>query len=68
MILCKCDGVKCRKICNGLRDLFKWFVMQENILGGFKCKKIGDSNSTICVWSTTENTVNLRVSENSKEN
>jgi len=68
MILCKCDGAKCRKICNGLRDPFKWLVMQKNILGGFKCKKIGDSNSTICVWSTIENTVNLRVSENSKEN
>jgi len=35
--------------------------MQENILDGFKCKKIGDSNSTICVWSTVENTVNLKV-------
>jgi len=42
--------------------------MQKNILGGFKCKKIGDNNSTICVWSTVENTVDLRVLENSKEN
>jgi len=42
-------GIKCRKTCNGLRDPFKWLVMQKNILGGFKCKKIGDSNSTTCV-------------------
>jgi len=40
----------------------------KNTLDGFECKKIGDSNSTICVWSTVENTVNLRVSENRKEN
>jgi len=32
-----------------LETLFKWFVMQENILDDFKCEKIGDSNSTICV-------------------
>jgi len=50
-----------QEICNGLRDPFKWHVMQENALDGFKCNKIGDSNNTICVWSTVENTVNLRV-------
>jgi len=24
-------GIKCRKICNGLRDLFKWLVMQKTL-------------------------------------
>ena len=36
------------EICNGLRDPFKWLVMQENTLEGFKCKKIGDNNSKMC--------------------
>jgi len=29
--------------------------MQENTLDGFKCKKIGDNNSKMCVCSTVEN-------------
>ena len=49
MILCKKDGIKCRKICNGFRDPFKWLVMQENALDDFTCKKIGDRNGKLCV-------------------
>jgi len=40
---------KCRKICNGFRDPFKWLVMQENTLDDFTCKKIGDRSSEMCV-------------------
>jgi len=54
-------GIKCRKICNGLGDPFKWLVMQKTLQMVLNARKIGDSNSTICVWSTVENTVNLRV-------
>jgi len=35
LILCKNDGIKCREICNGLRDPFKWLVMQEKNFGWF---------------------------------
>jgi len=28
-------GIKRRKICNGLRDPFKWLVMQEKHFGRF---------------------------------
>jgi len=31
-----------------LETLFKWLVMQENILDGFKCKKIRDGSSKMC--------------------
>ena len=48
-------GIKCRKICNGFGNPFLGLVMQENILDGFKCKKIGDNNSKMCVCSTVEN-------------
>ncbi len=47
-------GIKCRKTCNGLRDLFKWLVMQENTLDGFECNKIGDNNSKMCVCGTVK--------------
>ena len=47
--------IKCRKVCNGPRDPFKWLVMQENTLNGFECKKIGDNNSKMCVCEMTRN-------------
>jgi len=49
MILCKKLGIKRRKTCNGLRDPFKWLVMQENTLNGFECNKIGD-NTVKCAF------------------
>ena len=45
---------KCRKVSNGLRGPFKWLVMQENTLNGFKCKKIRDNNSKMCVCGTVK--------------
>jgi len=54
MILCKKNGIKCKKIRNGFGNPFQGLVMQENTLDDFKCKKIGGNNSKMCVCSTVK--------------
>ena len=33
-------GIKCRKICNGLRDPFKWLVMQKTLWVVLNARKL----------------------------
>ena len=38
-------GIKCRKTCNSLRNLFNDLQCKKNTLDGFTCKRIKDSSS-----------------------